>query len=78
MRPFIPSHWELLEGRGTVAVASESDPHRQYFVGLRTLKCSCPQARLGHICKHGRWVHANRTQILTQKKGGFMAPGGTI
>jgi len=73
MKIFIPSFWQLVEDRGTVIIASESDPHKQYYVGLRSLKCSCPQAAKGHICKHARWVHSHKEKILHEKQGGLFA-----
>ena len=78
MRPFVPSSWEYND-RGTVVIESESVPGLQYFVGLKSLKCSCPHARKGHICKHARWVAGNRDWIVAGKQGGlFASEGGAL
>ena len=72
MRLFTPSSWNVLNS-GTVRIESESIPGVFYFVGLKSLKCSCPSAISGHICKHGRWVANNRQLIATQKQGGLFS-----
>ncbi|MCK9521338.1 MAG: hypothetical protein M0R74_20285 [Dehalococcoidia bacterium] len=69
---FVPSSWQY-NGQGTVLVESESVPGQNYFVGLRSLKCSCPHAMKGHLCKHGRWVAENRNTIIEQGKGGLFS-----
>jgi hypothetical protein len=70
---FVPSSWKLLDG--TVQVESESVPGRYYFVGVKSLKCSCPHALNGHVCKHARWVHNNKATILALGKGGIFEMG---
>ena len=71
MRVFIPNSWQLLN-KGTVKVESESVPGKFYYVGLKSLKCSCPSALKGFFCKHMQWVHMNKKMILEEGKGGLL------
>jgi len=73
MRPFVPSSWELLENGVTVSIESESLPGQFYFVGLKSLKCSCPSARNGRVCKHARWVYEHRAEILSRETSGLFS-----
>jgi len=70
MRPFVPSSWKRI-GPETVQIESESVPGQFYFVGIKSLKCSCPHALNGHLCKHALWVYQNRKLILAQGEGGL-------
>jgi len=70
MKVFVPSSWKLM-GPGTVQIESESIPGQFYFVGIKSLKCSCPHALSGHLCKHARWVYENKKLILAQGEGGL-------
>jgi hypothetical protein len=70
MATFTPSSWKLIKP-GTVAIESESVPGKFYYVGIKSLKCSCPHATQGHVCKHARWVLENKKLIFAKSEGGL-------